>query len=69
SLGLPDGMGRTTWLGLKVLRSEGEGDQAVVEFIARYKVGGGSAMRLHETSRFVCEEGRWTYVDGDVTDR
>jgi SEC-C motif-containing protein len=26
----------------------------------------GRAQRLHETSRFVCEAGRWWYVDGDV---
>jgi uncharacterized protein YchJ len=26
-------------------------------------VGGGSAQRLHEASRFVREEGRWLYVD------
>lgn len=68
SLDLQDGKVRTTWLGLKVLRSQSEADRAVVEFVARYKVGGGSARRLHETSRFVCEEGRWYYVDGDVAD-
>ena len=37
---------------------------AEVEFIARYKVQG-RAVRLHERSRFVCEQGRWFYTDGD----
>jgi len=36
-----------------------------VEFVARSKRGG-RAHRLHETSRFVREDGRWLYVDGDV---
>ena len=55
------------WLGLAVNnRQPGPGeDQAVVEFVARYKVGG-RAFRLHETSRFVREDGRWYYVDGDI---
>ncbi len=53
------------WLGLSVRsqRSTGEGT-AEVEFVARYRVGG-RAVRLHETSRFVREDGRWFYVDGD----
>lgn len=53
------------WLGLTVRgqRSTGE-NTAEVEFVARYRVGG-RAVRLHETSRFVREEGRWFYVDGD----
>lgn len=54
------------WLGLKIVRTEagGPGDaQGVVEFVARYKIGG-KAHRLHETSRFVREEGRWFYLDG-----
>ena len=37
----------------------------VVEFVARYRVAG-RAVRLHETSRFVREGGRWFYVDGDL---
>ena len=52
------------WLGLRVSRHEQTGkDHSVVEFVARYKVGG-CAHRLHEISRFVCESGRWFYVDG-----
>ena len=54
------------WLGLQVKRhARLDGDTAVVEFVARYKVGG-RAHRLHEVSRFVREGGRWYYVDGEV---
>lgn len=51
------------WLGLEVRRHVPAGDAATVEFVARSKVGG-RAQRLHETSRFVREDGRWWYVDG-----
>lgn len=55
----------TQWLGLTIKRHEvQDADHAIVEFIARYKIGG-RAYKLHETSRFVREEGRWYYVDGD----
>ncbi|MEP6880347.1 MAG: YchJ family metal-binding protein [Dokdonella sp.] len=56
-----------TWLGLSVksFRTIDE-NHAEVEFIARFRVGGGRASRLHERSRFVREEGRWFYVDGEV---
>ncbi len=57
------------WLGLEVKRHVAEGDRAVVEFVARHRLGGGRAGRLHETSRFVREHGRWFYVDGDVDAR
>lgn len=53
------------WLGLQVKRHRPEGDAAVVEFVARYRVGGGSAVRLHEVSRFARVGGRWLYVDGE----
>lgn len=55
------------WLGLKLLRHESKGDSAIVEFVAKFKVGGGSAQGLHELSRFVREDGRWFYVDGDLS--
>lgn len=57
------------WLGLDVKRHVADGDSAVVEFVARYRQGGGRAGRLHETSRFVRERQLWLYVDGHVTDR
>lgn len=54
------------WLGLELRRaSRLDDDHASVEFVARSKLGG-RAHRLHETSRFVREAGRWYYVDGDL---
>jgi len=54
-----------TWLGLSVKRHESPTpDTAVVEFVARLRIGGGKAERMHEVSRFVREGGRWFYVDG-----
>lgn len=54
------------WLGLEIRRHAAQDDRhAVVEFVARFKQGG-RAQRLHETSRFVLEAGRWYYVDGDL---
>ncbi|MGO9545314.1 MAG: YchJ family protein [Rhodomicrobium sp.] len=56
------------WLGLKVLRHEASTSAAaIVEFIARYKASG-RVHELRETSRFVREDGRWLYVDGDAPD-
>ncbi|MFW2456053.1 YchJ family protein [Methyloversatilis discipulorum] len=53
------------WLGLEVKRSAlQDADRGTVEFVARSKLGG-RAHRLHENSRFVRENGRWYYVDGD----
>ena len=40
-------------------------DHAQVEFVARFRVAG-RAVRQHERSRFVREQGCWWYVDGDV---
>lgn len=60
---------RAKWLRLEVKRHEPLGnDEARVEFIARYKVGG-RAHRLHETSRFQRIDGRWYYLDGQFPDR
>lgn len=53
------------WLGLEVKNhSQQDPVHATVEFVARYKIGG-RAHRLHEISRFVREDGRWLYVDGE----
>lgn len=53
------------WLGLEIRRHETDGpNHAVVEFVARCKIGG-RAQRLHEISRFVREDGRWCYLDGE----
>ena len=54
------------WLGLEIKDfaqtglQEGQ-ETAEVEFVARVRVAG-KANRLHERSRFVCEEGQWLYV-------
>lgn len=54
------------WLGLEVKRHRVlDADHAEVEFVARSRVAG-RGQRLHETSRFVREGGRWWYVDGDL---
>ena len=52
------------WLGLEVKKHEQQdAAHATVEFVARSKLGG-RAHRLHETSRFVREDGAWFYLDG-----
>jgi SEC-C motif-containing protein len=60
---------RTKWLGLEV-RSRKQVDEthAEVEFVARFRpsTGSGRAERIHERSRFVMENGRWFYLDGDM---
>ncbi|MDD3784037.1 MAG: YchJ family metal-binding protein [Hydrogenophaga sp.] len=54
----------TKWLGLTVKNFQvQDADHATVAFVARSRVGG-RGNRLHETSRFVREGGRWYYVDG-----
>ena len=56
---------KVQWLGLQ-LRCTQAGSvtdrEGVVEFVARYKRQG-RAERLHETSRFVRDEGQWFYVE------
>ena len=54
------------WLGLDVRSHQTTGDNtAEVTFVARYRLPSG-AVRMHERSRFVREDGRWFYVDGDT---
>lgn len=55
------------WLGLEIVRTEQGGKQDVsgtVEFIASYREGE-KIGKLHETSQFVKEDGKWYYVIGD----
>jgi SEC-C motif-containing protein len=56
------------WLGLEVQRHQPlDATHALVEFVARYKVAG-RAQRMHEVSRFTLGgDGRWRYVDGQVS--
>jgi len=54
------------WLGLDVKSHRALDDShAEVEFVARYRIAG-KGERLAERSRFVRENGRWMYLDGDV---
>lgn len=54
------------WLGLEVREHKVlDASHAEVEFVARQRDQSGRAVRLHERSRFVREDGRWYYVDGD----
>ena len=53
------------WLGLEIVSFDDGEQEAVVEFIARGKISG-RAFKQVEKSRFVKEDGRWFYVDGDV---
>ncbi|MGB6103881.1 MAG: YchJ family metal-binding protein [Pusillimonas sp.] len=52
------------WLGLQLRGHDcQDAGHATVEFVARSRHNG-QAVRLHEISRFVRENGRWFYVDG-----
>jgi len=56
-----------TWLGLSIKAAPQVLSGALhgeVEFVARWRLGGGRAQRQHERSRFVCEQGQWFYLDG-----
>jgi len=56
------------WLGLEIVSTErgGAGDEeGRVEFIARYRERG-EPRQHHEHSRFMRQDGRWYYVDGEV---
>lgn len=54
----------TRWQRLAILATENGGEDDVagfVEFVAWFPGG-----QLHERSRFVKEDGRWLYVDGEI---
>jgi len=55
---------RPVWLGLQVESHAVTGpDSADVVFVARYRIGGGSVVRMREHSRFLRERGHWFYLD------
>jgi SEC-C motif domain protein len=55
---------RPAWLKLEVKSHAATGeDTAEVVFVARYRVGGGSVVRMRERSRFVRGDGQWFYLD------
>lgn len=58
------------WTGLQIVATrgaalDGDGDEAGVEFIARFRVNGND-LKLHERSRFTKRANRWFYLDGEV---
>ena len=58
------------WRGLQIVEVAGGGadaDSGVVEFRAVFREGGARG-ELHERSRFVRDDGRWSYVDGELLD-
>lgn len=53
------------WLRLDILGGDQGEDVASVEFEARF-LNQGRVEALHESSRFVREQGRWLYTTGDM---
>lgn len=63
---LADTIDRRQWLGLRILDTRRGGrtdDDGYVEFVAYFS--GPGPGQMHEQSRFVKEEGRWFYVEGE----
>lgn len=61
-----DAMSKTKWLRLQVMAHRViDDDHAEVDFVAKF-IEGGRHGRMSERSRFVREDGRWYYLDGDV---
>ncbi len=53
----------TQWLGLKIIRHKIQNQEATVEFVGFYQdkpIG-----QLHEKSRFIKQDGKWLYIDGE----
>ena len=62
-----DDQKKPDWQGLEVIQTvAGKPDdiEGTVEFIAHFKINN-RVGRLHEKSRFIKEEGRWYYLDGE----
>ncbi len=54
------------WAGLKVLNVKPEkAGESYVEFVAAFYDESNNMGQMHERSRFLREEGRWFYVDGE----
>ncbi|MDH5472150.1 MAG: YchJ family metal-binding protein [Gammaproteobacteria bacterium] len=59
---------KISWKGLTICRTQAgaKGDQrGLVEFIASYEAAG-KMSQVHESSRFIYDQDRWLYVDGDI---
>jgi SEC-C motif-containing protein len=55
------------WLSLKILNRSQSGDNATVEFNARYREQNGRECCLHEQSVFKRVKGRWLYVGRELS--
>ncbi|WP_266100646.1 YchJ family protein [Marinobacter sp. F3R08] len=55
------------WTLLQILNSDQTGDTGSVHFRAIYRVGSGWGF-LEENSRFVREQGRWYYLQGETSE-
>ncbi|WP_062517451.1 YchJ family protein [Demequina gelatinilytica] len=69
-LDVAEGLDEAEWRGLEILgTTDGlEGDDAgTVTFVAHHATGAISMGQHRETSRFVRVDGRWQYVDGDLS--
>ncbi len=61
--------GNPRWRGLQIVDTDRGGltdTSGAVEFRATYLADGSGIGILHERSRFIREDGRWFYLDGDV---
>ena len=54
------------WLGLEVKSASVDVEQntGMVQFVARYRIKGATAVRIAEKSEFVRFDGRWVYLRG-----
>lgn len=55
------------WIRLEIIRHQISQNDGLVEFIAHCKING-RAQKMHETSRFLKENGQWYYLDGLFTE-
>ena len=65
-----DSMQHCQWLDLKIVdvtAGQAGDSEGQVEFIARYQADN-QLQQLHERSRFVKENNRWLYLDGELFD-
>ena len=69
ALSLMTQQAKPTWLGLEISDQRLiDAGHATVEFVARFRLGGGRAQRQHEISRFEFVDARWYYLDGKLVD-
>ena len=59
-------MEESDFLELRVLGSSEKGSRGTVEFIARFRRGGGPEQSHHERSQFRKARGRWYFSEGEA---